>query len=109
MTTVIFYNFILLSSTFFVWLSEKGRTYLDRWVLLFIAFLIIFMPSALRYGIGADYFNYLEIYQNPSLLEFYKNKHEYGFYYINKFLRSVDAHFQWSFAVFAFIFFLCCL
>ncbi len=64
MTTLIFYNFIFFSSTFFVWLSEKGHTYFDRIIILSIAFLIIFLPSAIRYDIGVDYLNYLEIYNN---------------------------------------------
>ncbi|MBE0471496.1 MAG: EpsG family protein [Methyloprofundus sp.] len=106
MATVFFYNFILFSSTFFVWLSEKGRTKLDRWVLLGIAFLLVFVPAAIRYDIGTDYLNYLAIYEGTSAiktLEPYKFK-EPLFYFVNWFLKSIDAHFQWMFAAFAFIF-----
>ena len=103
MPTVIFYNIILFSSTFFVYLSEKGRTVLDRKIMLFIALLIVFIPSALRYGVGANYFSYLHIYEEPWRLDNYKFK-EPGFYYVNYFLKSLDAHFQWSFADFAFLF-----
>lgn len=102
MITVLFYNFILFSSTFFVWLSEKGRTVFDRKILLFIAFLIVFLPAALRYDIGTDYLNYLEIYNNR-WFENYKSKEPF-FYFINWFLKELDAHFQWMFATFAFIF-----
>lgn len=106
MPTVFFYSFILLSSTCFVWLSEKVRYRLDRWFFLGIAFLLVFVPSAIRFDIGTDYLNYLAIYEGTSeakTLEPYKYK-EPLFYFINWFLRSVDAHFQWLFAVFAFIF-----
>lgn len=103
MPTVIFYNFILLSSTFFVWLSEKGRTKIDRNVLIFIAFMIVFIPSAIRYGVGANYFSYLHIYEKSWRLDIYKFI-EPGFYYVNYFLKSLDAHFQWSFAAFSFLF-----
>src|SRR5690554_876203 len=106
MATVIFYNFILLSSTFFVWLSEKMRHKLDRWFLLGIAFLLVFVPAAIRYDIGTDYVNYLAIYEGTSAtktLEPYKFK-EPLFYFFNWFLRSIGAHFQWMFATFAFIF-----
>lgn len=103
MATVFFYNFILLSSTFFVWLSDKGHSKVDRWVLLGIAFLLVFIPSAIRYDIGTDYFSYLEIYENASLLESYKFK-EPGFYFVNSVLSNIGAHFQWMFTVFAFIF-----
>ncbi|MBQ0688803.1 EpsG family protein, partial [Providencia rettgeri] len=100
MATIIFYNFILLSSTLFVWLSEKGKRLLDRWIFLWIAFLIIFIPSAIRYGIGTDFFNYINIYNHINNYEWM----EEGFYYINLFLRNLDAPPQWSIVIFSFIF-----
>lgn len=103
MATVIFYNFILLSSTFFVWLSEKGKGNLERYFFLGLAFLLVFIPSAIRYDIGTDYVNYLEIYENASLLESYRLK-EPAFYFINFFLKNYDSHFQWMFATFSFVF-----
>ena len=102
MTTLIFYNFILFSSTFFVWLSEKSRTYFDKMILLFIAFLIVFLPSAIRYDIGVDYLNYLEIYNNEWFKD-YINK-EPSFYFINLVFKNLDVHFQLLIVTFAFIF-----
>lgn len=109
MATVVFYNFILLSSTLFVWLSEKGRTRLDRWGLLAVAFLLVFIPSAIRYDIGTDYLNYLGtdylnylgIYESGDYSYYLK---EPAFYFINWILNKIDANFQWLFAIFAFIF-----
>lgn len=98
--TVFFYNFIVLSSTFFVYFSEKCKYHFDRNILLFIALLIIFIPSAIRYNIGTDFPNYINIYNN---LESYTHM-EPGFYYINRLLKFVNAHAQWSIAVLAFIF-----
>ena len=103
MSTILFYNFILFSSTFFVWLSEKGRTRFDRVCFLSIAFLLVFIPSAIRFDVGTDYLSYLNIFENPVRLETYKYK-EPAFYYINWLLNSIDAHFQWMFAILAFIF-----
>lgn len=103
MATVIFYNFILFSSTFFVWLSEKGKGRLERYFFLGIAFLLVFVPAAIRYDIGTDYMSYLSIYENEWQLESYKFK-EPAFYFVNWFLKSIGAHFQWMFATFAFIF-----
>ncbi len=102
MTTLIFYNFIFFSSTFFVWLSEKSRTYFDKMILLFIAFLIVFLPSAIRYDIGVDYLNYLEIYNNEWFKD-YINK-EPSFYFINLVFKNLDVHFQLLIVTFAFIF-----
>ncbi len=89
-----------------MWASEKGRTRFDRWFLLGIAFLLVFVPAAIRYDIGTDYVNYLAIYEGTSAtktLEPYKFK-EPLFYFVNWFYQSIDAHFQWVFATFAFIF-----
>src|SRR5690554_5084354 len=102
MTTVFFYNLILLGSTLFVWLSEKMRYKLDRLLVLGVAFLLVFLPSAIRYDIGTDYLNYLEIYKSGSYIN-YKFT-EPAFYFINCFLDSIGVHFQWLFAVLAFIF-----
>lgn len=103
MATVLFYNFILLSSTFFVWASEKGKGNLERYLFLGIAFLLVFVPAAIRYDVGTDYVNYLRIFQSDWELEQYKFK-EPLFYFINWFYLSIGAHFQWMFATFAFIF-----
>lgn len=103
METIIFYNFILFSSTFFVWLSEKGRTNFDRRFLLGIAFLLVFIPAAIRYDVGTDYLSYVNIFENPLILENYKIK-EPGFYFIALFLKTNGFHFQWMFATFSFIF-----
>lgn len=103
METIIFYNFILLSSTLFVRLSEKGRTNFDRRFLLGIAFLLVFIPAAIRYDVGTDYLSYVSIFESPSILENYKIK-EPGFYFITWFLKTNGFHFQWMFVIFAFIF-----
>lgn len=102
MVTVLFYTTILLSSTFFVYLSEKGRKKIDRLFLLGIAFLFVFVPSAIRYDIGVDYLAYKEIYENSKILSGYLK--EPGFYFVNWFLSKLGAHFQWMFATIAFIF-----
>lgn len=103
MTTVIFYNIIILSSTFFVWLSGEVKTHPQKLFLLSAAFLIVFLPSAVRYDIGADYLNYLAIYKDSDLLSEYRYI-EPGFYYVNFVLKVLGAHPQWSFAAFSFIF-----
>lgn len=85
-----------------MWLSEKGKGRLERYFFLGLAFLLVFVPAAIRYDVGTDYVNYLAIYQDSWRLESYKK--EPGFYFINWFYQSINAHFQWMFATFAFIF-----
>lgn len=72
--TLLLYNFVLLSSTFFVWLSEKNKDNTTKYVYLYIAFLSVFFLSAFRYGLGKDYFNYLDIF-----LDISKNGKDYNY------------------------------
>lgn len=100
MTTVIFYISILLVSTFFVYISDKGKGELERKVFLLIAFLIVFVPPALRYDIGTDYINYVNIYHNIE----YHNEIEPAFYLMNWLLKKIDANPQWIFIISALVF-----
>ena len=105
MATVLFYSFILFSSTFFVYVAEKERTQIGRIFFCGLAFLLVFIPSAIRYDVGTDYLNYLEIFNgsNPSNnFESYRTR-EPLFYFINWFLKNIGAHFQWLFVVFSFL------
>lgn len=106
MSTVIFYIAILVSSTFFVYISDKGKGSLERNTFLFIAFLITFIPPAIRYDIGTDYFSYISIYNN---IEYYNTSGGYkyiepAYYLINKLLQLVNANVQWVFIISAFIY-----
>lgn len=100
MTTVLFYFLILVSSTFFVFISEKGKGPLERYVFLFIAFLIVLIPSAIRYDIGVDYLSYVKIYENFG----YSTEKEPAFHLINWFFYQFRAQSQFVIAFFAFIF-----
>ena len=65
-----------------------------------ISFFIVFVPSAIRYGVGTDFFSYYDIYRYQD----YVTKNEYGFYFINAFLRTLGLSAQWAMAAYAFIF-----
>lgn len=88
-------------STFFVYISEKGKGNLERRVFLSIAFLLVFIPSAIRYNIGTDFLSYIYIYES---LDLYKEKIEPGYYFLNLFLKIFNANPQWVIASSAFIF-----
>lgn len=83
-----------------MWLSERGRTKFDRWILLGVAFLLVFVPSAVRYGIGTDYYSYVDIYAYPEAHE----RIEPGFSLLNLFLRNIGAPSEVAIAVYALIF-----
>lgn len=100
MLSFFIYSFILISSTIFVWLAGYARTSLGRSTFLFLAFIVIFLPSALRYGVGADFFNYYEIFEYRN----YVTKNEYGFYFVNVFIKYLGLSAQWAIAAYALIF-----
>lgn len=93
--TVFFYNLIVLSSTFFVYFSEKCKYRFDRNILLFIAFLIITIPAALRYQIGIDYKGYLNVY--TEIASNLTSHVEIGFYTLTKLLIILNLDPQWLF------------
>lgn len=100
MFSFIFYSLIFISSTIFVWLAGYTKTNLGRSVFLFFAFLVIFLPSAFRYGVGTDFFNYYEIFEYRN----YATKNEYGFYFVNLFVKYIELSAQWAMAAYALIF-----
>ncbi|MCZ6111939.1 EpsG family protein [Campylobacter ureolyticus] len=104
MLTVIFYSLIVFLSTFFIFISDRAKYKSDKLFLIFLSFITIFIPSAIRYDIGTDYGSYIEIYNN---LE----EHEYiekGFYYLNKILLSINADSQLVIIISSFIYFYIC-
>lgn len=100
MITILFYLFILFSSTFFIWFSDKTRNKIEKFILYFISFFIIFIPSAIRYDIGTDYLNYVDIYNNIQNYTWI----EPGFYFLNIALNELGLSSNGAIAVFSFIF-----
>lgn len=60
--TYLLYSCIFVFSTLFVFVSEKVRSKHSRYLFLFVSFLWVFIPAALRYKIGSDYKGYELIY-----------------------------------------------
>lgn len=100
--SIVFYISILLFSTTLLWLSELNKNVLQERLFLFLSFIVLFFPSALRYNIGTDYLEYVFIYNNYNYLYDYKD--EFLFYCINLFLKKMNADVMWMFAIHAFIF-----
>lgn len=103
--SLVFYNAILLLSTLFVWLSEKASTPMQRKVCTLIAFLIVFLPAALRYEIGIDYFSYKIIFENirDGLDPFWQSKMEPGYYFLNWVVAKLGGGFESLIILIAFL------
>lgn len=93
LATLLFYNLILLSSTFFVFLSEKVRKKAEKLFLLSIAWLLVSLPVGLRYGLGRDYNSYKNIFNNISS-EQTASSFEPGFVAINKIVSSLGLGYE---------------
>lgn len=100
--TIFLYNFILLGSTLFIYLSEKERTAIGRFLCTTIAFLIVFLPAAFRYEIGIDYYSYSDIY-NDIGKNIYTGHVEPLYYYLNLFLYKLNLPVEALFIIVAFL------
>ncbi|MDI9738109.1 EpsG family protein [Stutzerimonas stutzeri] len=98
--TVFFYSSIVIVSALFVYLSENSKKIEEKLIMLFFAFLVVFIPAAIRYNIGTDFLAYIDIFENieqhPRL--------EAGFYYSNYFLKMFGFPSQTIIALMAFVF-----
>lgn len=65
-----------------------------------ITFLLLFLPSALRYGIGTDYVNYVDIFFN--IKEGVDVRTELGWVFLNKFCIFFNLNVQWIFIISSF-------
>jgi hypothetical protein len=66
----------------------------------FIVFMALFIPAALRYGIGADYNTYVQYFYEIGTGV--KKNNEWGYRLLSKFLYDYDFDVQWFFAIMSF-------
>ena len=90
------YNSILLFALLFGYLKRICLAY----YFIVCLFVVLWVPLAIRYGIGRDYFSYIEIYKNVLLT---RDGIELGFYYLNYILAYFNFQYQYLFAVTSFI------
>lgn len=96
---LLFYGILAVVTAIFADLSVRKKLGVLRG---FFAFMTVFLPSlfvGLRYGIGTDYFNYLEIYNTINNSGKSKIDEEIIYWVINK----IAATFGWDFNVVLFI------
>lgn len=72
-------------------------------IISFNVFLILWAVPSLQHNVGTDYFSYISIYNDPSALDYYARKYEYGFYYVVVLLKEFDFDAQSLFVVVGFI------
>lgn len=68
------------------------------------AFLLLFFFLASRVNLGRDWNNYMDLYRDCESTPFsFSESFEFGFLFIMKFLKSLDADFQWFIIITSFI------
>lgn len=95
LSTVIFYNFILLLSTLLVRLSIRAKPGYSERFFLFLAFLVVALPVGLRYNLGIDYSSYESIF-NRSVYGF-DSYVEPGYFFLNKLIYYFGGSADWLF------------
>ncbi|EMI2415937.1 TPA: EpsG family protein [Proteus mirabilis] len=98
--TYIVYNSILLFSFLFSYIAEYCKNKKLSIIFLSGSFFIIFFIAAIRYNIGTDYKNYVEIFKNLNTSDQYL---ELSFLFISSTIKSNGLDVQWLFVVFSFI------
>lgn len=75
----------------------------DKYISVFckyVCFLLLFIPAAIRYGIGTDYDNYKSLFIN--IQSDYSITQEPGWYLLNSLIIKMGLEFQWVIAVSSF-------
>lgn len=94
------YNLILFVACSFAFLAEKVKSGNQEYICRVSVFLILWIPAAIRYGIGTDYMSYAEIYQH---IGSYTDSVEIGYVLLNQLLHWTDLDTQWVFVLSSFI------
>lgn len=102
--TYLIYNFILISGFFILLLASIVKDSQYKF-LCFIVLLVMWVPAALRFGIGRDYFSYVDIFLH---LDNYENI-EVGYAVLMRLLNYAGFDYQIVFVVTSFITYLFCL
>lgn len=97
MLTFLVYNSILLLSALFAYTAEHSKTKTSRIVSRIILFNILFIPAAIRYGIGTDFFTYQDIFYSQD------DNIEPIYLLINKLVYTLNINVQWVFIITAII------
>ncbi|UXA34443.1 EpsG family protein [Proteus terrae] len=99
--SILIYNLILLFSAFFIYLSEKIKSKYSAFLISSISFLFIYIPAAIRYNIGTDYWAFAELFEDIKNGE--RTYMEYGYYLLNKVIAILGLSVEWYFAIISFI------
>lgn len=86
-------------SLLFAWIGISSLNFERvKYLVAVVSGLPLFILSAFRYGIGTDYFTYVEIFEDYAS-KGYRAGLEPLYYLLNRFIGVVDVNYQWIFIV----------
>lgn len=91
---MIIYLLILLFSSTFAYIVSNSSNKNTIIISKTIALLVLICPCAFRYGIGVDYFNYVDWFESYKYYGYNFNETEIGYYLINKLLISLGCGYE---------------
>lgn len=96
--TLLIYNSIWAFSSFFAYLAGKSHGWTELFFRIF-TFGFLFIPAAIRYKIGTDYVNYVDVFHSSLDLE----KTEIAYRLLNEIVKNSHLDVQWVFVASAFL------
>lgn len=103
------YILMIIISCFGGFLADKLVTKHSKLIAFMIAFVPVFLVSAVRFDVGRDYMDTYVYTFNKVLLDANDIRMDLGFLYLNKIIAFFGANYQWIFVISSFIinFFIC--
>lgn len=98
---MLFYIYQLFIFVLFSFLYTYSKDKYLSFVFKLFCFLILFIPSAIRYNIGTDYISYVNIFNEFQSTGYFD--HEIGWGIINNFVSENNLDVQWIFVISSFI------
>lgn len=98
---MIFYIGLFLLLNVFSFCYSKSKDFNASVIFKILSFLVLFLPATFRYGIGTDYFNYVDIFYD--IKNGYNTTKEFGWYILNIGVINLKLQYQWIFVISSFI------
>lgn len=93
--------YVLLFLIMFLCGRKTAQT--GKMTYVYVACLLYAIIFGLRYGVGVDFFGYLNGYESIRLYGAEQSKQEIGFFYLTKFIAQLNLHYGFYFAIIAYL------
>lgn len=103
-SNIAIYSVILFGASISAYICSKSKDYFIQFTFVIISFLFLFIPAAIRYGVGPDYFTYIfYFYSIGAGSHWHLTYVEPLYVYMCILMNRMGLQAQWSIAVMAFL------